>query len=151
MQENDPKRVHIFGIICCIIHCNATILIITIYRPPKSKHGFFDEFSELLSKVSTDYDCLIISGDFNIHVDKQTDPEAFCLTQHASGPTFNQGHTLDLIISNGCNIAVPSVMDVAISDYCCIFFVVLCFCFSCTTDEHLNNQKRIINNNTIET
>lgn len=86
--------------------------------------------------VSTDYDCIIISGDFNIHVDNQTDPdarnfisllEAFDLIQHVSEPTHNKGHTLDLVISKGLNITVPCVMDVAISDHCCIFFDVSAF------------------------
>ena len=97
-----------FEHIAISINCNAPILIITVYRPQKSKCGFLDEFSELLSKVSTDYNCIIISGDFIIHVDNKTDPdaqnfisllEAFDFTQQVSGPTHNKGHTLDLVIS----------------------------------------------------
>ena len=57
------------------VHCKATVLIITVYRPPKSKCGFLEDFSQLLSKVSTDYD-IIISGDCNIHIDIETDPDA---------------------------------------------------------------------------
>lgn len=140
------------------ITCNAPILIITVYRPPKSKYGFLDEFSELLSKVSTNYDCIIISGDFDIHVDNKTDPdaqnficllEAFDFTQHVSGPTHNKGHTLDLVISKGLNITVPCVMDVAISDHCCIFFDVSAFPAQQMGARII--KKRIINNNTIET
>lgn len=32
--------------------------------------------AELLSEVSITYDCIIISDDFNIHIDIETDPDA---------------------------------------------------------------------------
>ena len=84
---------------CCTYKYKyAQVLIITVYRPPKSKYVFLNDFSELLSKVSMDYDCVIISGDFNIQVDNQTDSDgrnfinvskAFDLSQHVSRPTHN--------------------------------------------------------------
>jgi hypothetical protein len=51
---------------------------------------------------------LVITGDFNFHVDIPTDRDAikfldilesYCLEQHVVGPTHVDGHTLDLIIS----------------------------------------------------
>ena len=53
------------------LNSDATVLIMIVCRPPKPKYDFLDGFSESLS---TDYDCLINSGDFNIHVYNQTDP-----------------------------------------------------------------------------
>lgn len=90
------------------VHCKTKILIITVYQPPKSKCGFLEEFSQLISMVSTNYNCLIWSGDFNIHIDFQTNPdafnfasllEAFDLIQHVCGPIHNKGHNLGLVIS----------------------------------------------------
>lgn len=47
---------------------------------------------------------------------------AFELIQHTAGPTYNQGHTLDLVISKGLDIAPKCVLDVGISDHFCICF-----------------------------
>lgn len=83
-----------------------------------------DEFNELLSKISTDFDNIMISGDFNIHIDNHsdtyakelTDLGAFELTQHISGPIHKHGHTLDQVISKGINVTAISTSDVATSD-----------------------------------
>ena len=67
---------------------------------------------ELLSIVCIDFDCVVIVGDFDIHVDNPQDrrtKELCCgldnygLTQHVTEPTHNKGDTLDLIISKGLN------------------------------------------------
>ncbi len=85
-------------------------LVLTVYRPPRLKKGFISEFGELLSKITIEFDSILISGDFNIHIDNTTDHFAnqftdmlstFDFTQHTAGPTHNQGHTLDLVISKG--------------------------------------------------
>lgn len=65
-----------FEYLCGLITCTPNILLLTIYRPPKhSAKVFLEEFGELLSTVCLDYDCLVIAGDFNIHVDN---PEIAC-------------------------------------------------------------------------
>uniref|UniRef100_A0A0E9TZ40 Endonuclease/exonuclease/phosphatase domain-containing protein n=1 Tax=Anguilla anguilla TaxID=7936 RepID=A0A0E9TZ40_ANGAN len=75
--------------------CASPVLFLTIFCPPKKSSGFIDDFTELLSKISTDFDCIVISGDFNIHIDNHTDTharelisllEAFGLSQHVSRP-----------------------------------------------------------------
>ena len=108
-------------------------LVITIYRPPRLKKGFISEFGEFLSKITVNYDSILISGDFNIHIDNTMDYfskqftdllSTFELTQHITGPTHNQGHTLDLVISKGLAITPKSTLDVGISDHFCIFFNV---------------------------
>lgn len=52
-----------------------------------------EEFSQILSVVSKGYNCIVISGDFNIHIDIEIDPdapnlinliEAFDFSQHVS-------------------------------------------------------------------
>lgn len=53
---------------------------------------------------------LLIVGDFNIHVDDDSDPfaryfinikDSFHFAQHVSGPTHSKGHTLDLVLTLG--------------------------------------------------
>ena len=57
------------------------ILFITVYRPPKYCNRFIDDFTDLLSLTSTEYDCLVITGDFNVHIDNTLDKYAKELTQ----------------------------------------------------------------------
>ncbi len=66
------------------------------------------ELEWLLSIICIGLDCVVIVGDFNIHVGNPQDREAkqlccvldiYGLTQHVTEPTHTKGHTLDLIIS----------------------------------------------------
>ena len=54
-----------------------------------------------------------IFGDFNIHMEKSTDPlqkafgaiiDSMGFVQHVSGPTHCHSHTLDLVLSRGINV-----------------------------------------------
>ena len=87
---------------------------IIVYRPPYSSlhpvpaSVFFDEFSQFLENVVMCPKVLVISGDFNLHLDDLRDNdtkkfmdllETSSLLQHVSGPTHLSGHTLDLIIT----------------------------------------------------
>ena len=87
---------------------------VIVYRPPYSSlhpvstSAFFDEFSQFLENVVMCPEALVISGDFNLHLDDLRDNdtkkfmdllETFSLSQHVSGPTHLSGHTLDLIIT----------------------------------------------------
>ncbi len=72
------------------------ILFIIIYRPPKYSPAFVEEFIELLSMISSEFDYFAIAGDFNIHIDNaeiKTTKEiitvlnTFDLIQHVHGPT----------------------------------------------------------------
>ncbi len=131
------------------------ILFIIIYRPPKYSPAFVEEFTELLSMISSEFDCSAIAGDFNIHIDNaeiKTTKEiitvlnTFDLIQHVLGPTHNRGHTLDLLISRGLNISSIVIKDVALSDHFCIFFDIL---ISVTTESRsVSLRKRCINENT---
>ncbi len=40
------------------------ILFIIIYRPPKYSPAFVEEFTELLSIISSEFDCFSIAGGF---------------------------------------------------------------------------------------
>ena len=94
------------------IICNnstKSFRIIVIYRPP---NGSFDnfclDFSGLLERLSTFGSLLLITGDFNIHLDQPEVPSAskfqrllksFGLIQHVHSPTHRSEHTLDLLIT----------------------------------------------------
>ena len=134
--------------------CRATF--VTIYRPPKYNAEFFDEFAKLLSIVCIDFDCVVLVGDFNIHVDNLDDGSTkellnildnFGLSQHVTSSTHNKGHILDLIISKGLNISEVVVTDIALSDHYCVLFKT-------TNPVKLNKneveviRKRYINDNT---
>ncbi len=110
------------------------ILFIIINRPPKYSPAFVEELTELLSMISSEFDCFTIAGDFNIHIDNAeiktakeiiTVLNTFDLSQHVHGPTHNHGHTLDSLISRGLNISSIVIKDVSLSDHFCIFFDIL--------------------------
>ena len=90
------------------------IRVIVVYRPPPSATNklttslFLSEFTTLLENLSITSGELLILGDFNLHVDKPSDPDAsqlfsllyaFGLTQHVRESTHTHGHTLDLGIT----------------------------------------------------
>ena len=71
---------------------------------------------------------LILVGDFNVHIDKQDDPNTvvfnrlrlnFHLNQHISFPTHDSGHVLDLIMTNASSkLAIyTNLSDTCISDH----------------------------------
>ncbi|XP_058868625.1 uncharacterized protein LOC117972317 [Acipenser ruthenus] len=81
--------------------------------------------------LSTNYDRILLLGDFNLHIDNKADSKAIDFLrlldsldfiQHVSGPTDNHGHTLDLVISRGLVVNISSIIDPNISDHSCILF-----------------------------
>ena len=49
-----------------IVPCQPPVLTVTVYRPPKQCPTFLTDFLELLSIIHTNYDKIIITGDFNL-------------------------------------------------------------------------------------
>lgn len=79
----------------------------------------------------TDYDRILIVGDFNVQLCCISKPqakdfidvlEAFNFVQHVAGPTQERGHTLDLIISHGLPIFNVQVCDAVFSDHMPVLF-----------------------------
>ena len=106
-----------------------SVKIFTIYRPPSSSFSAFCvEFELLLEHHITSNVDLIFVGNFNIHIDKQDDPNTvvfnrlllnFNLNQHISSPTHDSGHILDLITTNtSFKLAIyPNLIDTCISNH----------------------------------
>ena len=128
-----------FELMQLLLHNNSvTTCIVIIYCPPPSSANgftvdlFFNEFASLLELLASSGK-LLITGDFNIHVNDVSDTTAlkfldlldsFNLIQHISMPTHKNGNILDLIITRldeqiVCNL---SVNDPLISDH----FVLHC-------------------------
>ena len=97
-----------------VISGSTSIHLIIVYRPPPSKvnkltpNMFFQEFADFLESQTLTKGQLLLVGDFNFHVDVESDNKALQfmsliqdadLEQHISVPTHRKGHTLDLIIT----------------------------------------------------
>ena len=86
-----------------------SIRIAIIYRPPYSERHpvttnvFLTEFPDYLESLLLCKERLLITGDFNIHVDDCSNPDtqkfldlldSFDLQQHVKQPTHRDGHLL---------------------------------------------------------
>ena len=93
---------------------NLNLRLVNIYRPPPSPANglsiplFLEEFRTFLEQCILTPEPLMLVGDFNFHIDRQTDCDAkrfvsildsFDLVQHVACPTHRDGHTLDLVIT----------------------------------------------------
>lgn len=76
----------------------------------------------------------MVLGDFYVHVDLNQDPlgrefmrllESAGYSQHVSGPTHNNGHTLNLVTTHGVGIQNLSIRDLAVSYHSAIVFELL--------------------------
>ena len=120
------------------------IYILVICRPPSSSgissmNIFMEEFSLCLEHYVIKPGSLMIAGDFNFHIDRQSDVatinflsllEAFNL-RHVTQATHRAGHFLDLIITRSDDdgfLQSINVHDSSMSDH----FTVMC---------SLNNRK----------
>ena len=113
--------------------------LIIIYRPPYSEDHlvptsvFLSEFAEYLETLLLCKEELLITGDFNIHID---DPQDSCarkflefllldglgLKQHVHQPTHREGHTLDPTTTRVSEILIVStpMVDQFISDHAAV-------------------------------
>lgn len=107
------------------------VLCATVYRPPKHNAIFQSEFPEFLSSDVLKFDRILITGDFNFHVDIHSNASAaeflgtmdsFNFIQHVSGPTHIHGYTLDLVFTLGLTITSLNVDDLVVSNHKCIMF-----------------------------
>ena len=91
---------------------------------PVTTGVFFDEFSDYLESIILSSELLLITGDFNIHVNVVGDPhklklpellETMGLQQHVITPTHESGNTLDLIITRQCEDLVKETSTIGLS------------------------------------
>ena len=115
-------------------------LLVVVYRPPKIPDVpldlFFEEFSNFIEDIITSPDKLLILGDFNLHMDKQTSIPAttfasildmFGLVQHVSFPTHSANHLLDLVITRESESFISDISSgFQISDHYSIMCKLKC-------------------------
>lgn len=115
----------------------SPVLCALVYRPPKYNKDFISDFSKFLAEFVPMYDCLLIVGDFNIHVccpEKQMARaflnviECFNLVQCVSGPTQERGHTLDLVLTHGLTVSNLEVCEAFFSDHMPVVFEISLSC-----------------------
>ena len=108
-------------------YSSTDLRIVIVYRTSQASL-FFDEFASFLESLSITSTPLLITGDFNFHVDVNHDQNArhfldlldtFNLKQHTSTPTHRSGHTLGLIITREDDKIASNfvVHDPVISDH----------------------------------
>ena len=110
-------------------------VVLTIYRPGSQPvtAQFFDNLASVLERLVILNVALFVTGDFNIHIDRDTDHhakqkrsviDAFGVCVNASGPTHRLGGTLDAVASRA---AVPALsVDVDFSDHHLLHWRVSC-------------------------
>ena len=83
------------------------VIFVIVYRPPYSR-TFFEEFSSYLESIILSPESLLLTDDFNFHVDVASDPDArvfldlltsMGLKQHVTITAHVSEHTLDLLIT----------------------------------------------------
>ncbi|XP_014865742.1 PREDICTED: uncharacterized protein LOC106931877 isoform X2 [Poecilia mexicana] len=113
-------------------HVNPVFCAV-VYRPPKYNKDFISDFSDFLSGIITNYEHVLIVGDFNIHVCCPDKPlvkdflsllDSFNLVQAVSSPTHEHRHTLDLVISCGLPVTNLEICDSVFSDHLPVLFSV---------------------------
>ena len=132
-----------------------------IYRPPPSTVNglttsqFFSEWDTYLEQNTIFPQDLVITGDFNFHVDNRSDPEASRLLQslddrnliqHVDEQTHVHGHILDLLntrssseILHSCpQVKNPSLSDVK-GNLCCDHYAIHAT-FNCRKPQHQRKE-----------
>ena len=89
-------------------------MVIMVYHLPYSDQApttnamFLDEVTDFLATFLVKHNNIIITGDFNIHVNDTNDPEAqifldnmeaLGLDNHVNFAKHNRGNTLDLVLT----------------------------------------------------
>ena len=122
---------------CALIYASTSLRMVVVYRPTPSQKNrlsatlFLDEFSSLLEKLIISTGPLVITDDFNFHLDNPSDRAAarfremldvFDLKHHVKDSTHNNEHILDLVITRAGDQPVRNVRvsDPVISDHCAV-------------------------------
>ncbi|KAK0152032.1 hypothetical protein N1851_006603 [Merluccius polli] len=108
-------------------------IIVSVYCPPKASSTFITELSSILADLCAITSNIILTGDFNIHVDNPnyifsidfiSTLDSFDLTQYVTFPTHNKGHILDLICCSGVVPFNLSGTELPLSDHKFLTFYV---------------------------
>ena len=103
----------------CIVKHPQSLRLCVVYRAPKHPAPqFLAEFPEILETISAYKGHVLITGDFNFHMENAEDSHAtelkllltsFNLTQHVTQETHRRGGLLDLVITRAGDSCILSV------------------------------------------
>jgi len=112
-----------------VVSGSSSCIVAIIYRPGSSANSktFFDDFANVLDRLSTFVDPIFFLGDVNIRLDGPTDPftrgfndvlEAHGLQNSVTGSTHDLVGLLDVVVTPD-DLTRPSVevLDVGLSDH----------------------------------
>ena len=136
LKHVTKKQFATFEHLQCVLCLNkVSYRLLIVYKPPPVNVAFLEEFTEVITEFSTLHSNVIITGDFNVHVDDKSSTisqrflqilENSGLHQHVDSATHRAGHTLDLLITKKDDKQVNSIMvqDPGISDHSSITFCI---------------------------
>ena len=123
---------------CVLTNSNTKLRVCVVYRPPNTENittgQFFQEFSELLSKMVLQKEKLLIMGDFNFHMENIDSYsvknmidllDEFGLKQHVTDATSKHAnHMLDLIITRNSESLIYDTPKIStyLSDHASVVF-----------------------------
>ena len=120
------------------IKANDTMsTVLAVYHPPYWERApitsamFLDEVTDFLATFLVEHNNIIITGDFNIHVNNTNDPEAHIfldtmealeLANHVNFAVHNRGNTVDLVLTEALSLlsVVTFRQGPFLSDHCSI-------------------------------
>ena len=90
-------------------------IVVVIYRPGSKEvcTMFHKEFGLLLEYLTSFQNPVLITGDINIHIERQSDSHtiqlqstlsSFGLVQHVHQPTHKMGGTIDIIVTRSADV-----------------------------------------------
>ena len=109
-----------------VFSMSSSIIILLIYRTGPVQSTFFEELAHVLDYISTFTDPVIVTGDFNIHFERQNDPISTKLINtmsiygmycHVNSPTHDLGGTLDLVFSLASHPISTTITNLGLSDH----------------------------------
>ena len=133
------------------------LTLITIYRHfSESFNLFLEEFHMFVEYVKLRFKYFVIAGDFNVHMNRPTDPptskfidilHTFSLEQYIKSSTHEAGNILDLVITDPNSLIVKDVnvddSNILRSDHYLVYFKFLCDIESCTREEINYSRSRL--------
>ena len=112
-----------------VLSSSSSCVVVVVYRPGSTAvtAAFFTELADVLDRLATFADPIVLAGDVNIRLERSSDPNAveFCellagygLVQHVHGITHDAGGTLDVVCTRD-DLPSPAVdvIDIGLSDH----------------------------------
>jgi len=115
-----------FEYVCTRVKDKTSMTLLLVYRPGSASVSseFFTELGDMLERISTFSESVIILGDFNVRLDHPDDPNSKRLMEllathgfvnRVTSPTHNLGGTLDIVATRQ-DQSIPPLGDIHVED-----------------------------------